>query len=365
MVYGGRLFAHHGLVHDTRNGLVVGSWGGASAGTPTWSGSLGVAHGYAKLRGFGPTYEATRWVFGIDEYTDLSMPLIAGPYAYTTTAEWAPFQLMALRLGDGARVWCQWITEQPAGTESGSAPYPVAAGHGLLFVSNGYGLAAYESGGRASDCSTPPAPSRSAPPQPALELTAARSRLLVGQRTRVVARLSGLPTVSGRRVAIHVDTWPFDGKLRRVARGTTASDGTFTFRYAPRRNARLRAQLVGAPRLVSQPATLYASFPMTVRKRGAGGSRPRLRVRLHASRGARVLRRPVYGYLARATKPWQRVARGRWRLGKRSATVTLRYPRGRLRRGDRWLVCTREKKPDAFGRARAIDPLCGRRALPR
>jgi hypothetical protein len=104
---------------------------------------------------------------------------------------------------------------------------------------------------------------------------------------------------------------------------------------------------------------------MTVRRHDAGGGRPRLRVRIQAFPRARVLRRPVYGYLARGTKPWRRVARGRWQLGRRSASVTLRYPRGPLRQADRWLVCTRERKPDAFGRPRAIDPLCGRRTLPR
>jgi hypothetical protein len=104
---------------------------------------------------------------------------------------------------------------------------------------------------------------------------------------------------------------------------------------------------------------------MTVSKRDAGGSRPRLRVRIYASPRAQVLRRTVYGYLARGTKPWRRVARGGRQPGKRSVSVTLRYPHGRLRPGDRWLVCTRERKPDAFGRPHAIDPLCGRRTLPR
>ena len=52
-------------------------------------------------------------------------------------------------------------------------------------------------------------------------------------------------------------------------------------------------------------------------------------------------------------------------LGSRSVSATLGYPRGRLRRGDRWLVCTPEPTPDAFGRPRRIDPLCGLPTLPR
>jgi outer membrane protein assembly factor BamB len=361
MVFGGRLFAQDGLIHDTGNGLVVGSWW--SGGLPTWSGDYGVAHGYNKLRGFGPSYETTRWEFAIDEYTSLSLPLIAGSHAYTTTTDFSPYELMALRLSDGARVWCQRI-EQPPGTESGSAPSPVAAGHGLLFVSNGYGLAAFESGGAPSDCSGSPLTDGS-PAGPALRLTVRRRSLRLGQRTKVVGRLSGLPDLGGRTIAIDLDAWPFDGKFKRAARRKTASDGTFAFKYAPRRNAQLRARLIGGPRLVSRPVEVYADFRMTVRKRHAGGSRPRLRVRIYAFPRAQVLRRRVYGYLARGTKPWRRVARGHWQLGKRSARVTLRYPRGRLRPGDRWLVCTRERKPDAFGRPRAIDPLCGRRMLPR
>ena len=101
MVFGGRLFAQDGLIHDTRNGLVVGSW--SSGGLPTWSGTSGVAYRYNTLRGFGPSYETTRWTFGIDEYTDLSLPLVAGSHVYTSTTDGSPYDLMALRLGDGAR----------------------------------------------------------------------------------------------------------------------------------------------------------------------------------------------------------------------------------------------------------------------
>ena len=306
MVFGGRLFAQDGLIHDTRNGLVVGSW--SSGGLPTWSGTSGVAYRYNTLRGFGPSYETTRWTFGIDEYTDLSLPLIAGSHVYTSTTDWSPYDLMALRLGDGARIWCQRVTTQPPGTQSSSPSVPVAAGHGLLLVSNGYGLAAFESGGRPSDCASTSVPPPGSTPGPALRLTVGRRNLLLGQRTKVVGRLSGLPSLRGRTIAIDVDAWPLDGRFKRAARGTTGSDGSVAFRYAPRRNARLRARLVGEPALVSQTVTVYADFPMTVRKRDAGGRRPRLRVRLSASPRAQVLRRPVFGYLARGARPWRRVA---------------------------------------------------------
>jgi hypothetical protein len=359
VVFGGRLFAEYGHIHDTGSGQVVGSW--STAGLPTWSGATGVAYGSAKLRGFGPSYETTRWEFGIDQYTDLSPPLIAGSHVYTTTTDFSPYALMALRLSDGARVWCQ-------DTPTGFPPEPVAAGHGLLIVIHGHTLAAYESGGPPSDC-TGSLVSRSgqAPqqPRPRLRLTVRRRNLLLGERTKVVGRLSGLPNPGGRAITISVDPWPFDGKFKRAARGRTASNGTVAFRYAPRRNAQLRARLIGEPGLISRPVKVYADFPMTVRKRDAGGRRPQLRVRILAFPSAKIRRRLVFGYLARGTNPWRRVARGRWRLGTRTASVKLRYPRGRLRPGDKWLVCTRERKPDAFGRPHPIDPVCGRRTLPR
>jgi outer membrane protein assembly factor BamB len=291
MVFGGRLFAQDGLIHDTSNGLVVGSWSGR--GLPSWSGDSGVAHLFNKLRGFGPSYEATRWEFGIDEYTSLSLPFIAGAYAYTSPTDWSPHELMALRLSDGARVWCQPITEQPPGTQSNSAPYPVAAGHGLLFVSSGYGLAAFESGGPPSDCNTAPVtPSGSpAPAGPALRLTAGRRALRLGQRTKVVGRLSGLPNPSGQTIAVDLDEWPLDGKFKRAARGKTASDGTFAFKYVPRRNAQLRARLIGEPRLDSQPVV---DLRPPAR---AGSAAPCLRLlgarhQAVAARGARPLAAP-------------------------------------------------------------------------
>ena len=103
-------------------GSWVGSW--SSGGLPTWSGTSGVAYRYNTLRGFGPSYETTRWTFGIDEYTDLSLPLIAGSHVYTSTTDWSPYDLMALRLGDGARIWCQRVTTQPPGTQSSSPSVP-------------------------------------------------------------------------------------------------------------------------------------------------------------------------------------------------------------------------------------------------
>ncbi len=358
---GDRLFADSGLIHDIRDGHVLGDYW--SGGIPTWSGDLGVAYGNNSLRGFGPTFETTRWTFQIDRYGSyLSAPFIAGPYAYVSTTDLPPWHLMALRLTDGARVWCE-LTDLPPGSYSSARPHPVAAGDGLLLVNKGYGLAAYASGGQPSACTS--LPQSSAAGQPSLELTVSRRSLRLGQRTRLAARLAGMAAASGRTVALDVDPWPFDGRYRRAAVARTGSDGIAVLRYAPRRNVSVRARLVGDLQLVSPPATVYADLPISVRKRDAGGRHARLRVTIRAARRAQILRRRIYGYLARAAKPWRRVADGRWRIGPRSTTVTLRYPPGRLGPGDRWLVCTREREPDAFGRPTRIDRLCGRRTLPR
>ena len=56
-------------------------------------------------------------------------------------------------------------------------------------MSNGYGLAAFELGGRPSDCASTSVPPPGSTPGPALRLTVGRRNLLLGQRTKVVGRL--------------------------------------------------------------------------------------------------------------------------------------------------------------------------------
>src|SRR5215204_424629 len=124
---------------------------------------------------------------------------------------------------------------------------------------------------------TAPAQPPAARPSPALRLTARRKSVEIGRRTRLVARLSGVARESGRRIALEVDKWPLDGRFVRARRGTTGRGGATRFAYAPRRNARLRARLLGAPTLVSEPVTIYADFARRVRKLDAGGRHPRLR----------------------------------------------------------------------------------------
>jgi hypothetical protein len=71
-------------------------------------------------------------------------------------------------------------------------------------------------------------------------------------------------------------------------------------------------------------------------------------------------------YVAGRRGDWQRVATRRWsRATRRTVSVTFTYPRGRLGKGDHWLVCTREPVPDAFGEPTELERRCGARTLPR
>ena len=375
-LHGGRLYVGGTNVLDPGSGRVVGSW---RTGRASFAGDGGVEFvdddDTGGLRGFGPGYESTRWALpgGSDEL--IGGPLIAGSHAYVSRGDGNT--LSAHRIGDGAIPWCTRLTPPP-GSGSGGAGRspqvaPVAAGAGLLLVRNGYGLAAFESGGAPSNCDPPPkagggiVPGTATRP-PSLALKVGRTSLLLGARTNVTATLTGGRQTGGRRVVLDLDEWPFDGRFKPGASALTLGDGTVAFKLAPRRNVAVRARLVDDPNVVSAPAQeVYADFPFTSRRRGGGGPRPTITARVYAFPKARIRRKTVYAYLARGPRQaWRLVDRRRWqRLGKRSASVTLRYPRGRLTKRDAWLVCVRESKPDAFGRPNPIDARCGARRMPR
>ena len=246
----------------------------------------------------------------------------------------------------------------------------LGAGEGLLVVPASGLLVAYGAGG-SGGCApaAPPGASTGAPTTPGapvgprLTLTVGKSRMFLGRRTRVRGRLSGVADVSRRRIALEVDEWPF-GTFRRAVPTRTDARGRFGFVARPPRNVRLRARM---GRLVSPVRTLWPDYPYRVRVRGAGTRRPRLTYTVYAFRGAKIRRKRVYAYVARGrTEPWRLVDGRRWQhVGRRSVRVTFRYPRGRLGRGDHWLLCVPERKPDAFGRPTEIERVCGQREIPR
>jgi hypothetical protein len=121
------------------------------------------------------------------------------------------------------------------------------------------------------------------------------------------------------------------------------------------------------PVVRTRSLTVWAELPVTVRRLGAGGNRPRVRVTLLAPPRASIRHRRVVFYLASATDTaWRRVAARRWKRRNRvTLTATARYPSGRLGSADRVLVCTREPRPDPYGKPVALDRHCGERRLPR
>lgn len=379
IVRDGLVYAERGLVHRASDGLIVGR---EIRYFPFFLGDGGVQLSDQALRGFGPDLATTRWQVAYDT-SDVTAPLPAGSHVFLGGTSHSGPLLRVLRNSDGGEAWCQRLEFPPGSESSQSSDYqtpPVAAGNGVVIVSVGYGLAAFESGGQPSTCGEPGRTPATAPPRqpaatavsptaaagPALRLSVGRRKLYLGQRTNVAGALRGMPGLGGHAVALELDEWPFDDRWVVAERLRTAPDGTFAAKLEPRRNVRIRARLVADPRATTNPIEVFADFPWRARVRGRGGPRPTIVLEVAAFRGAQIRRKRVYGYLTRGrTRPWRLVARKRWTLTRRSATVRLRYPRGRLGRRDHWLVCVPERVPDAFGRPSEIERRCGARTLPR
>jgi hypothetical protein len=369
-LFGGRLYSDGSLVLDPATGATVGNWpGGGELG---FAGSIGVHTRYEGTRMFGPGFDTTLFETG-----GKGRNLIAGNHLY-------------LPSGDGGRVlysvgfdgkpdWCHTVsapTSVASGYTDRDATLPVAAGDGTLIVTAGDAIIAFENGGTGSvGCQVnsqgvgppPPPVDGSFPPAtagPSLAIQVGRRELFLGQRTNLTGRLSGVPLDGSTRVTIETDEFPYDDRWRTSGRGAVNPDGTFAFKYSPRRNARLRARAAG---LLSEPVEILADFPSVTRVLGRRGPRPRVRWTIFAYRGAKFRQRRVHAYLL-AGRPlaWRRVDSRRWEI-KRSdrVIVDMRYPRGRLGRKDKWLVCYREPTSDGFGRVVRVDPYCGNRVIPR
>jgi hypothetical protein len=256
----------------------------------------------------------------------------------------------------------------------GSGPYPddvvgqPHAGAGMLLVPIGYGLVALQSGATSSGCpsaSGGPGSQPAGTARPALSLRVGRTDVTVGRRVTLRGALRGLAGPGGRTIRLESDGFPF-GRWSRLRDVTTAADGSFSTRITVRRNTRVRAVLSGS-QLASSRATIYGELPVRLRRLHAGGDRPRVRVTVRAPRKAAIRRQRVSFYLAgRRATTWRRVDRRRWHaISARRIAATGAYPAGRLGRRDRVLACTRERRPDAYGRPSPLDPLCGRARLPR
>jgi outer membrane protein assembly factor BamB len=386
VIHGGRLYAEAWTfkVLDPATGQMIGTYvdhNGTDYSQPVFAGTLGIFRPAGGLLAAGPD-GTTRWSFA----APAQRPITAGGHAYTVVGEFGiddPAAVVALDLGSGAPVWC---------ADLGIRPYPdghagpVSGGNGLIVVPVDDRLVAYGNGGTGSACgatgSAPPVAggggtSRSrgsavevASPGatgPRVTLRAARTRLILGERTRLTGAVTRVKRAGGLHVRIEADDHPF-GRFRTLVRVRTRRDGTYAALLEPAKNVRLRAVLERArPAVRTASLTVWTDLPIKIRRLDAGSPRPRVRVTLLAPRRAGIRHRRVVFYLATAgDASWQRIDSVRWRRRSRLAlTATATYPAGRLGTSDRVLVCTREPRPDAFGEPVARDRDCGAPQLPR
>lgn len=385
VLHGGRLYAEAWTfkVLDPATGQMTGSYinhNGSDYSQPAFAGGIGIFRPAMGLIAAGPD-GGTRWSFA----AAAQRPITAGGHAYTVVGEFGiddPAGLVAIDLNTGAPVWCAdlGIRAYPDGHAG-----PASGGNGLIVVPVDDRLVAYGNGGTGSTCggTSAAAPAAPAPPAsnapagsavevaspagvgPRITLRAARTKLVLGQRTRLTGVVSGVARAGGQRVRIEADDHPF-GRFRTLARVRTRADGTYRVLLKPARNVRLRAVL--ERRGVRTPAlTVWAELPAAIRRLGAGGQRPRVRMTVLAPPRASVRVRRVVFYLAAATDTtWRRVDVARWkRRGRVTLIATASFPAGRLGSDDRVLVCTREPRPDPYGEPVSLDRSCGAAQLPR
>jgi hypothetical protein len=391
VAHGGRLYAEAWTfkILDPATGNMLGDyvdWSGTDWNQPAFAGTLGIfstAGGLLAAESDG----TARWAFA----GETRRPVTAGGHAYTVVGGIGiddPAGLVALDLASGAPVWCADLAIRPY--PDGSVG-DVSGGNGLIVVPVDDRLVAFGNGGSGSSCGGAPAqPAAPAAPAPStgssgtsrgsavevsspagrrvrLTLRLARTRLVLGQRTRLTGVVTGVAQPAGRRVRIEADEHPF-GRFRTLARVRVRTDGRYALWLRPARNVRLRAVLERArPAVRTAALTAWADLPVRVRRIGAGGAHPRVRVTLTAPPRASIRAHRAVFYLAAASDTsWRRIGSARWtRRGRTTLTAAVSYPAGRLGSADRVLVCTREAQPDAFGQPSPLDRSCGAAQLPR
>jgi outer membrane protein assembly factor BamB len=379
VLHGGLLYAGSGTVFDAATGKLAGEWHGG--GWLSFAGDVGVHQYEGTARAFGPGWADTRW-----QNASSTARLVVGDHVYGGSGYYDAKMVHALRLSDGVADWCH-LVKAPGSVLTTEAQAnsieAVAAGDGVLMVRAGDSLIAFENGGTGNGgCQTgpggaqpTPSPSSSEPGAglrypppgagPGLTIAVSRRLLLLGARTNLTGRLSGVPVDSGTRVVIDLDEFPYDDRWKEAGAGRLDPGGTFAFKYKPRRNARIRARLAGSD-VVSAPLEVLADFPFRAQVFGRRSAHPRVRWTIYAFPGAKIRKRRVFAYLSRGkTAPWRRVDARRWqRRRRRWVSVDLRYPAGSLGRRSYWLVCTRERVSDGFGETLEFDRRCGDRVIP-
>ena len=244
VAHGGRLYAEAWTfkILDPATGNMLGDYvdhNGSDYSQPAFAGTLGIFRTASGLLAAEPD-GAARWAFT----GEARRPVTAGGYAYPVVGGIGidqPGGLLALDLASGAPVWCAdlAIRAYPDGSVA-----PISGGNGVIVVPVDDRLVAFGNGGSGSSCGdaagqpaipAAPGPSTgpggtprgsavevSSPPGlgPRLTLRAARTRLVLGQRTRLTGVVSGLARAGGRRVRIAADGHPF-GRFKARARVRT------------------------------------------------------------------------------------------------------------------------------------------------
>jgi outer membrane protein assembly factor BamB len=367
-LHGGRLYplGDNGAIYDAATGATVGS--------ADFQGAPGFADGVAYVPWQGGIVAsdaatwATRWAAA---GAGAGTPLISGSTLFTGGEGF----VAALSRSDGAVRWCASTAGEPVVGETGNVDRPdsgLGAGEGVLLVPAGRFLVAYAPGGAAPlPCGTTSSGGGSSgggssgggnpPIGPTLTLRVARSDVLAGHRVGLNGRLSNVPSIAGVGVRVEADPWPFDDRWKHVADVTSGPDGGYALRVRPLRNTRYRAQ---AGLLTSGTRAVYAELTARFRRAERPGRAFREQVTISGPRGTKL----------RATREHFYVVRARARVARRQASVRLRRVRPgvyraaatlrALRRGRTTvLACYRERSPDPWGRAGALDARCGARRL--
>jgi hypothetical protein len=196
------------------------------------------------------------------------------------------------------------------------------------------------------------------PPEPALRLaSAAVLPAFVGETRTLNGGLDGTSVLAGVRVRIERDVWPYDGRWRPAANGTTNDRGAFAIEVRTYRNTRYRAVAAG---LKSRYVTVHASLLWQHIRSTDLGSSFRATYGFRAPRGADLPER-TYFYVHRlgrktvrltTSAPLREVRPGHFE-------TTVRLPYARPKRQTAVLYCYREPKPDAWGPVKPLDKRCG------
>jgi hypothetical protein len=160
----------------------------------------------------------------------------------------------------------------------------------------------------------------------------------------------------GAQVDLQSDAFPTDAFRPRKST-TAAADGTFSFRVRPDRNTAFKAVSRG---LESAATIVYVDVGGSLRGRAASGGRWRLASIVLGPRDLPYKGKRMYFYaISKSGKSASRIGSKRLagKNGKFTASVTTRV------RVKHYAVCTRERKPDAWGRPLSVDKVCGARRL--